>query len=144
MTESEHNDRRPAQELAAQIGEAKATAAIQAGWDALRAMTVWRPDLIHPGVADYVVATVLLGALPSLLDPNALVPDAPVVTSAPVRLRDSPVIRAKRRLFARIIASANLLDKPFTDAPDQSPWTRMKADMHALNEALEQERRGGL
>lgn len=46
------------------------------------------------------------------------------------------VIAAKRRLFARIIASAHLLDTPFTDEPDLSPWDLLKRDMHALNDAL--------
>jgi hypothetical protein len=46
------------------------------------------------------------------------------------------VADAKRRLFAHIIASAHLLDKPFTNAPDQSPWTQMKRAMEGLNAAL--------
>jgi hypothetical protein len=46
------------------------------------------------------------------------------------------VQRAKRRLYARIIASAHLLDQPFSNAPDQSPWTHIKADMAALDRAL--------
>jgi hypothetical protein len=46
------------------------------------------------------------------------------------------VADAKRHLFARIIASAHLLDKPFTDAPEQSPWTGIKRAMEGLNAAL--------
>jgi hypothetical protein len=53
-----------------------------------------------------------------------------------LRTRLANVKQAKSRLFARIIASADLLDRPFSNAPDQSPWTRLKRDMHALNAAL--------
>lgn len=51
-------------------------------------------------------------------------------------LLNEDVRRVVRRLCGRIIASAHLLDVPFTDAPDQSPWTRMKRDMAALHEAV--------
>jgi hypothetical protein len=73
--------------LAAAIGEDRARAAVAAGWKALREAMASRPDLVHPGVADYVTATVLLGALPALTDPNAGVPDVPVVDSASARIR---------------------------------------------------------
>jgi hypothetical protein len=57
---------------------------------------------------------------------------------APIRLRDmEEAQRAARRLCSRIVASAHLLDVPFTDAPDQSPWTKLKADMTALYAAVE-------
>jgi hypothetical protein len=64
-------------------------------------------------------------------------PDAEVTYGAPVRLRDmDEVRRAARRLCSRIVASAHLLDVPFTDAPDQSPWTKLKRDMAALYAAV--------
>jgi hypothetical protein len=44
--------------------------------------------------------------------------------------------RAARRVCARLVASAHLLDVPFTDAPDQSPWTKAKQDMAALYAAV--------
>lgn len=43
---------------------------------------------------------------------------------------------AWRRVKAGITASADLLDEPFTNAPDQSPWKRLKPAMHALDAAL--------
>jgi len=63
--------------------------------------------------------------------------DAEVTYSAPVKLREmGDAQRAARHLCSRIIASAHLLDVPFTDAPDQSPWTLMKRDMAALYAAV--------
>lgn len=49
---------------------------------------------------------------------------------------DDEVQRAKRRLFARIVASAHRLDEPFSNAPDQSPWTLLKREMAALDRIL--------
>ena len=74
-------------------------------------------------------------------------PDAPVKYGASVRLRHSDdVRRAVRHLCARIIANAHLLDVPFTDVPDQSPWTLLKRDMARLKWAVgipvEEENRG--
>jgi hypothetical protein len=74
-------------------------------------------------------------------DPNTGVPDAEVKTGAPVNRRDwerrvEDVDRARRNIKARIIASAHLLDTPFTNAPDQSPWTLFKRDMSRLDEAV--------
>jgi hypothetical protein len=43
---------------------------------------------------------------------------------------------AWRRVKAGITASADLLDEPFTNAPAQSPWTRLKPAMHLLDDAL--------
>lgn len=43
---------------------------------------------------------------------------------------------AKRRLYARLIASAHLLEKPFTDEPSLSPWVLLSRDMAALDWAL--------
>jgi hypothetical protein len=44
---------------------------------------------------------------------------------------------ANRRLTAALIASAHLLDVPFTNAPELSPWTRsVKPAMAALKAAL--------
>jgi hypothetical protein len=64
-------------------------------------------------------------------------PDAEVTYGAPVKLRDMDEARnAARRLCSRIVASAHLLDVPFTDAPDQSPWTKLKLDMAALYAAV--------
>lgn len=65
--------------------------------------------------------------------------DAPVKYSARMALRSdvgTPVLDAKRRLYAHIIASAHRLDQPFTNAPQQSPWTQLKRAMAALDEAL--------
>lgn len=55
---------RPAEALAALLGPDLAGQAIKAGWDALRPLIAKRPDMVPPGVADYVAATVLLGAAP--------------------------------------------------------------------------------
>jgi hypothetical protein len=52
------------------------------------------------------------------------------------RDRDDQIRRAARRLVARIIANAHLLDVPFSDAPDRSPWTELKRDMNALYEVV--------
>lgn len=70
-------------------------------------------------------------------DPNG-VPDAPVVAHADVRLRGrrKSVADAKRSLYSRIIASAHLLDAPFSNAPEQSPWTGIKRAMADLDAAL--------
>jgi hypothetical protein len=44
---------------------------------------------------------------------------------------------AGRRLDAALIASAHLLDTPFTNAPETSPWERsVKPAMYALREAI--------
>lgn len=51
---------------------------------------------------------------------------------------DGRIAEAKRRLFARIIASAARLDTPFTDEPDLSPWELIKHDMTALDNALKE------
>lgn len=74
-------------------------------------------------------------------DPNSGVPDAEVKTGAPVTRREwesrvEDVDRARRNICARIIASAHLLDTPFSDAPDQSPWTLFKRDMRRLDAAV--------
>lgn len=37
-----------------------------------------------------------------------------------------------KHLTAEIIASSSLLDKPFTNAPDQSPWTRIAYRLNQL------------
>lgn len=58
---------------------------------------------------------------------------------AQLRTRLANVKQAKGRLFARIIASAHLLDQPFTNSPELSPWELLKRDMRTLNAAL----RGG-
>jgi hypothetical protein len=134
---SNQSARQPAEELAALLGDDAARAAIVAGWDALKTVSGNRPDLCHPGIGDFIAATVLLGALS-----GSAADDAPIVDAVPVRLRGTALEQAKRRLFARIIASAHLLDVPFTGAPDQSPWSRVKADMHALNAALREHERG--
>lgn len=52
------------------------------------------------------------------------------------RDRDDQIRRAVRRLVARIIANAHLLDVPFTDAPDRSPWTELKREMNTLYEVV--------
>jgi hypothetical protein len=52
------------------------------------------------------------------------------------RDRDDQIRRAARRLVARIVANAHLLDVPFSDAPDRSPWTELKRDMNALYEVV--------
>lgn len=52
--------------------------------------------------------------------------------AAAVRIRE-----ARRRLSSRLIASAHLLDVPFTDAPDHSPWTGVKAALYALDAAVD-------
>jgi len=45
---------------------------------------------------------------------------------------------ANRRLRAALIASAHLLDVPYTNAPDLTPWTRsIKPAMHVLKAALD-------
>jgi hypothetical protein len=54
---------RPAAALAEIVGKDHAQTLIKAGWDALRPAIAARPDLVHPGTADYVVALVLVGAL---------------------------------------------------------------------------------
>lgn len=69
-----------------------------------------------------------------LADPNTGVPDAEATTGAEVRLHT--VQSAKRRLYARIIASAHLLDVPFSNAAELSPWALLKRDMAALDEAI--------
>ncbi|MFJ6616654.1 hypothetical protein ACIQOW_03595 [Kitasatospora sp. NPDC091335] len=43
--------------------------------------------------------------------------------------------QACRRLQSELITSAHLLDRPFTNAPDQSPWTRVKAKLSGLHAA---------
>ena len=44
---------------------------------------------------------------------------------------------ARRRLDAALIASAHLLEKPFTNAPETSPWERsVKPAMYALRRAV--------
>lgn len=48
------------------------------------------------------------------------------------------LVDAKRTLFARIIASAHLLEKPFSNAPDQSPWTRISRTMAGLDAAVKE------
>lgn len=69
-------------------------------------------------------------------DPNTAA-DAPVATSAPVRRRsDDHIMQTKRRLYAHIIANAHLLNVPFSNAPNQSPWSQIKQAMTALDEAL--------
>ena len=47
------------------------------------------------------------------------------------------IVEAKRRLKAHIVASAHLLDAPFSNAPEQSPWTRIKAAVTALDAAVD-------
>lgn len=49
---------------------------------------------------------------------------------------ETDVQRAKRRLFARLIASAHLLDQPFIDEPNLSIWGLLKRDMEAFDAAL--------
>lgn len=39
------------------------------------------------------------------------------------------------RLSTTLIAVSPLLDKPFTDAPDQSPWTRTADRLRAVTDA---------
>jgi hypothetical protein len=60
-------DMPPAQQLAELVGHDTARTLIQAGWDAVRAAAFGRPDLVHPGVADYVATVAILGAAPILL-----------------------------------------------------------------------------
>lgn len=43
------------------------------------------------------------------------------------------------RLSARLIASAHLLDVPFSDAPEQSPWTRMVPYIASAREVLKKD-----
>lgn len=52
--------------------------------------------------------------------------------TAAVQIRE-----ARRRLSSRLIASAYLLDVPFTNAPDHSPWTGIKAALYALDVAVD-------
>lgn len=75
---------------------------------------------------------------------SGMVPDVDVAWKLHEILADEPdaevniaeVRRAARRVCARLVASAHLLDVPFTNAPDQSPWTKAKRDMAALYAAL--------
>lgn len=46
------------------------------------------------------------------------------------------VQQAMRRLRARLIASAHLLDKPFTDQPELSPWDLIERDLATLDAAI--------
>jgi hypothetical protein len=87
----------------------------------------------------YVLRADVAWTLRTLLtgDPNTIA-DAAVTTNAPVRLRsDDHVMQAKRRLYGHIIANAHRLDVPFSNAPDQSPWSQIKRAMTALDEALQ-------
>jgi hypothetical protein len=44
---------------------------------------------------------------------------------------------ARNRLFGSLIASAHMLDVPFSDAPDLSPWSRsVKPKMTSLGDHL--------
>lgn len=43
---------------------------------------------------------------------------------------------AARRLTARLVATAPYLDKPYADAPGQSPWTRVSDQLSGLRRAL--------
>lgn len=52
-------------------------------------------------------------------------------TTAAERLRG-----ANRRLRARLVASAHLLDVPFSNEPTLSPWELVKRDLAALDEAV--------
>ena len=44
---------------------------------------------------------------------------------------------AKRRLYSTLIASAHLLDEPFIDRPELSPWALIKQRMKALDDAID-------
>lgn len=110
------------------------------------------PDALRGAIEDFAaVLTKGTGSVPAvdvawklrqiLADPNLGVPDANVTASAPVALRPAAhlveeVQRANRRLISHIVASAHLLDKPFSNAADQSPWTLLKLDMAQLKAAI--------
>jgi hypothetical protein len=67
-TTTQQGGERPTQALAALLGDATATQLVKAGWDALQPMVAARPDLLHPGVADTIAATVLIAAVRSIND----------------------------------------------------------------------------
>ncbi|GAB1823550.1 hypothetical protein [Herbidospora sp. RD11066] len=67
----------------------------------------------------------------------------PLEWGTPWRLRaeraESVITGARentRRLTARLVANAAYLDKPFTDAPDQSPWIGIHDDLARLRRSL--------
>lgn len=113
---------RAGRELAAHIGAYSASKAIQAGWDALRPLIAARPDLIHPGVADYVAATVLDGAIG-------------VVTGDAIR-------DAEARGYARAVAALRERDELIKLLYGvYSRWCALGArhDMDAVCDAVEQQ-----
>lgn len=57
-----------AQALAAHVGDESARSAIAAAWEALKRISAQRPDLVHPGIGDYVAAAAVLGAVVPLTD----------------------------------------------------------------------------
>lgn len=66
-------------------------------------------------------------------------PETSKVVPTDVRL-DLAVIKAqaRRKLHAALIASASLLDKPFTDRPELSPWTlSIKPAVAYVDDALD-------
>lgn len=100
------------------------------GWEVYGPIRRWvaethDPDNIEQCEADAAFIANARTAVPALLDEID-------------RLREQLRLanRAKAHLFARIIASSHLLEKPFTNAPDQSPWTKVSFAMSALTEAL--------
>lgn len=69
----------------------------------------------------------------ALNDADLLVGEVEQLRAAVARARE-----ANRRLRAALIASAHLLDVPYTNAPDQTPWTRsIKPAMHTLAAILD-------
>jgi hypothetical protein len=97
------------------------------------------------------------GAIPSgdvawklrriLNDPNATVPDAEVTATAEVALKAATfkdVQWAKRRLFGALIAVSDRLDKPYTDAPEHTPWSQLVSPaMSSLDRMLDCYANGG-
>lgn len=53
-----------------------------------------------------------------------------------LRVKLAEARTAAGRLQSRIVASAHLLDKPFTNAMEMSPWALMKLDLERLRKAL--------
>ena len=64
--------------------------------------------------------------------------DVPALLAEVDRLRAelADARTAWRRLQTGLIANADLLDVPFSNAPDQSPWKRLKPSMRVLDDSL--------
>ncbi len=93
----------PALALAALIGDDQARAGILAGCEAVRAAMSDRSDLLHPGIADFVVATAILGHERQRAEP----PVTPAVDLADEAARAEPRYSVAFNALTAALATAD-------------------------------------